>query len=61
MAGFAPAVYNHRSKDPGVVPFRTGSPSSPIPTDELSLPQLISVQHNSQHKTGLNRSFRGGY
>ena len=62
-AGYAPttttAVHN-RSKYPGVVPFRTGSPSSPIPTDELSLPQLISVQQsNNQQKTGLNQ-FRSG-
>jgi hypothetical protein len=55
--GYVPADYNHRSKYPGVVPFRTGSPSSPLPPDELSLPQLISVQHNNSnsnhHKSGL--------
>jgi hypothetical protein len=60
--GYVPAVYNHRSKYPGVVPFRTGSPSSPLPPDELSLPQLISVQHNNSngnhHKSGLTKLHR---
>ena len=54
--GYGPAVvHNHRSKYPGIVPFRPGSPSSPTPADESSLPQLLSVHHtnyNTQHKSG---------
>jgi len=46
-AHYSTNIHNHRSKYPGLIPFRPGSPSSPIPTDENSLPQLISVQSSS--------------